>query len=245
MRVLSVITGLVLAAGAVTAAPAPMAPPQPPPAAAQPAAPGGCGMMGPCMMGGGMMGGGMMGGGMMGPGMMGGGMMGQGAMGPGMGRGMMGGTPMSPVAILLAHSAALNLTADQISRLQALNVNTEKDLIRRAADLRIAHIDLMQLLSAPTLDRGKVDAAIRDIGRQTTDIRLAQVHSFMDAENVLTADQRDKIHQFLASLGNSPMAMASMMPMLAGVSGPRARGRVAGYRGRGPAGPRRYHRRMR
>lgn len=169
----------------------------------------------PGMRGGGMPGGGMPGGGMQGGCMMGGGMMGGGMMGGGMAGGPGRMMPMpSPAMLLLAHRQMLNLTPQQVDRLQQIQLDQQKQQIRRMADLQIALLDLMQLLRQPTPDRGRTEAAVREIGRQQTEWGLAQVRAFFDARDVLTPTQQQQLRSCMDAMmggGACPMMGGGMM----------------------------------
>ena len=132
-------------------------------------------------------------------------------MGGPMGRHLGAGIP--PYAgVLLMHRQMLNLTDDQVRRLQAMQADQLKQQIRGVAEARIAGIDLMQLLQQPNPDRGKVEAAVRDLGRRATDIGLAYVRGMLDARGVLTDEQR----RMVASMGPSLMQPCPMRGQMMG-----------------------------
>lgn len=126
--------------------------------------------------------------------------------------------------MLLMHRDDLSLTADQVQRLQAIQADALKADIRRRADVQIAMVDLMQLMQQPTPDRGKIDNAIRDVGRQVSDLAIAQSHAFLDARNVLTPEQRQKLEsmhaRMMRGMGGMGGPMGGMGPMMGGMGGP-------------------------
>ncbi len=160
-----------------------------------------------------------------------GGMHGMGRMqgGPG------GGMPFSHAAMIIAHREALSLTEDQVNRLQTIHLNSTKEMIRRGADIRIGYIDLMQLLNQPTPDRGRVDNAVREIGKQMTDLGLSMVHNHLDSMNVLTPEQRQRVQGMMpCGTGGCPMG-----GMMGGMHGGMGGGMMGGHGGGmgTPAGP--------
>jgi Spy/CpxP family protein refolding chaperone len=149
----------------------------------------GCGMKGG--MGGGMPGCSMkggMGGGMAGCGPMGrmgmraeGGPMG----GPGMGSGMDGGH----VAMVLH---ALDLTADQQKKVATIHERMQRQMIQQQADLRIAMLDLRQLVHAATPDQAKIEAQIDRIAGVRVGMAKAHIATLLEVRSLLTPEQLKK-----------------------------------------------------
>jgi len=196
MKMWSVIAVTALAAQAAWAAPGPGGP-----------RPGGR-MAGPGAAAAGMPGGRAMGGCPMMGGMMG--MAGRGM------RGMGGpaGTPMGipPVAaMLLMHREMLGLTDQQADRLRAIQGAQARQQIRATAEIRVAQMDLADLMMQPAPSRTKVEALIRDIGRRMTDLQVANANAALDALAALTPQQRDQVLQ-MARSGGCPMMGAMGAP---------------------------------
>jgi len=131
-----------------------------------------------------------------------------------------------PVGAILMHRQMLTLTEDQVNRLNALRLDNQKQLIRRGADLMVAHLDLMQLLNQANPDRRRVEEATRDMGRQLTEVMLGQARAYLDALQVLTPDQRQQIQRMIAAHGPGGMMgcpggmMGGMGGMMGGMGGP-------------------------
>ncbi len=159
------------------------------------------------MMGGGM--GGMMAGGCpmgMGPGMRGYGM-GQGMMmghGMGHGMGMMGdrgkkGTMLGHFygKILMA-AKTLDLTPEQKARATEIYMNFRKQSIRTGADLKIAKLELHQLLMAEPVNMENVTSKVNEITQKQADLMLAGIRGVEEFKSTLTPEQRGQLRDMLA-----------------------------------------------
>jgi Spy/CpxP family protein refolding chaperone len=182
-------------------------------------------------------------GGMMGPGMMGRG--GMGMMGsplmremmPEMERGGMHGGPgmmgmHRPRQLLRMLKTELELSDAQVEQLRPIVREAIKTGIRDRASLRVAQIDLGELLETEPVDMAKVESQLKTIEGLRTQLRLNMIQAHEQAKAFLTPEQRQK----LASLHERLMGMmerigpGGMRGM--GVTGP---GMQAGMRsGRGP-----------
>ncbi len=146
---------------------------------------GGCGMMSPMACG--MMGG-RMGAGMMGRGMMGGGMM----------RGMMG-EHRAMMHMCMQH---LGLDDKQKQEISAIRSSAMKGMIRKRADMQIARLELMDLLSREPVDMKAVEAKLKQIEGLRTDIHLDMIRMKEDIRSKLTPEQLKKMKDMM---GKGPM----------------------------------------
>jgi len=184
---------------------------------------GGQGMQGqgmmPGMQGQGMMPGqGMQGPGMRGPGMMGRRMQGQGMMPgrqgmPGKNRRMMPGPEQrrpgmmgltSPESRMLRKlrnpevQKEIGLTADQKKKLEDLRFGAGRDAIQTRANLQVQQLELGRLMRQETPDRAAIDKKIDEITQAESALRKSMVHGQMDAQNVLTREQKQKLSDLAA-----------------------------------------------
>ncbi len=122
-----------------------------------------------------------------------------GGMPGGMG-GMMGGGPTAErpwISLALQQRDQLALTAEQVTRLEALRAEFQKEAIQRSTDLEAAETELQELLAADPADLGKVEAKLRQIEAIRTDLRFRRIKTLEEGKALLTPEQRKK----LASLG--------------------------------------------
>jgi len=90
---------------------------------------------------------------------------------------------------------ALNLSAEQTAQLRKVFVEQRKAAIRRQADLKIARIELRELLTAPTVDERAIATKVKEL----SDLQAAAVKTRVDRmlaiRKVLSADQLEKLKQ--------------------------------------------------
>jgi len=166
---------------------------------AEPAKGGCCPMMGGHgMMGGQGKGSAMMGGHGLGAAMMGG------------GHGMMGGHDMGGDRMKeVEHHLArvldnLNLDEQQKKAIGEIRSAMKKDTIRKMADIRIARIELRDLLLQDPPDLKATEAKVRQIGSLRTEMHLAHLKALESIKAKLTPDQRKKL---LDMMKTGPMMM--------------------------------------
>ncbi len=165
------------------------------------------------MMGGGMMGGGMMGGGMMGSGMMGSNMMKSGGMSSMMPCGMMGqisdGTVparargcfgitngmMTGSFDLQQLQAALGLSPEQADKLKAALRPVQKEVIQIGATIRVAYLDLADLLSADKADLGKVEGKLKELESLRTKIAMVHIRASEEVKKIVSREQLEKFQE--------------------------------------------------
>jgi Spy/CpxP family protein refolding chaperone len=120
------------------------------------------------------------------------------------------GTPDLPrpvISIMLSHPDELALSSGQVQALERLRAEFQKEAIRAGADLRVAEMDLGQLLAAEPTDMSAVEGKIRAIEKRRADLRLARVRTIESGRALLNADQREKLRALLAQ---EPPAMRAL-----------------------------------
>ena len=102
------------------------------------------------------------------------------------------------ISLMLRNREKLGLSDDQVKKLEQLRSDFEKETIRNEADIRVAEIDLNNLLQAQSADLAKVEAKIRDIERLRADLRIARIRAIEKGKALLTAEQRKKLQELLS-----------------------------------------------
>jgi len=93
----------------------------------------------------------------------------------------------------------LGLTEDQAQKLRQLRIDYKKGTIRRHADLRIARLDLREILEQKTIDPEKVEKKVRQIEGLRGDLQIFRIQSMMKAKDFLSDEQFAKFkHMILA-----------------------------------------------
>lgn len=160
----------------------------------------GKGMMGGCAMPGGMMGPEMMG---MMPAMMDG-------MMPGKTRGcmMMAEGMMKGQIDLAQMRKALALSDEQVERLRAGQRPFQKETILTLASLKVAELELADLLAAEKVDFGKVEAKLKEMEGMRTKVRLAHVKATVAVKGILSLEQLEKLQGMSESAPPPPAPAA-------------------------------------
>jgi hypothetical protein len=104
------------------------------------------------------------------------------------------------IAFMLRNREKLDLSAAQVKNLEQLRNDFQKESIRKDADLRVAEMDLSNLLNGEKADMAKVEAKVREIERLRGDLRIARIRTIEKGKEQLTADQRKKLQELLAEL---------------------------------------------
>lgn len=121
---------------------------------------------------------------------------GPGAGGPGEGgprrHHMRAGRPGMP-GYFLGLRDELGLTEDQVNKLETLKSETEKRTVQTRADLRVAQIELRDLLRQDDVAMNDVNPQIDKIASLRAEMLRTLVESRLNAREVLTAEQREKL----------------------------------------------------
>lgn len=90
-------------------------------------------------------------------------------------------------------ASEISLTEDQIRKLHSIKSKCEKNRIMITARLRVAELDLQELLNQPELDLQKIDAKVKEIGEIKIENDLNDIHSMIESREVLTPEQKEKL----------------------------------------------------
>lgn len=90
------------------------------------------------------------------------------------------------------YAEELGLSDKQVNNLKAIWSKYKKGVIRKKADIKIAEIELSEILGQDTIDFGKAKAKITKIGSMKQDIRLDHLNTIEKGQKVLTAEQLTK-----------------------------------------------------
>ena len=138
---------------------------------------------------------------MMGHGMgMGGQGMGHGMMcGCGMkgGRKGMGDRMMEGAHHLLKALKSLDLDEQQKKMIHEIKSRIMKETIRKMADIRIARIELRDLLLQDPMDMKAVEAKVKQLGMMRTEMHLSHIKALEDIKAKLTPEQRKKFGEMM------------------------------------------------
>ncbi len=102
------------------------------------------------------------------------------------------------ITYMLSRRDELNLTSDQARNLERLRSDYERDAIKNEADLRVAEMDLADLLRADSVDLKKAEAKVREIERLHAELRLGRIRAIEQGKQVLSQEQRERLRNMLS-----------------------------------------------
>ena len=86
----------------------------------------------------------------------------------------------------------LELTDDQVASLKSIKMNYLKGKIQEEADLKIAELELKELMSAEKMDIAKVEKMIKSIYMLKAEKKIAGLKAHQKAKSILTPEQLQK-----------------------------------------------------
>ena len=92
----------------------------------------------------------------------------------------------------------LNLSPEQKAKARDIYISYRKQAIKTGSEIKIARIELHELLRAEPVNMEKVRAKTGEIASKTADLMLAGIRSMEEFKLVLTPQQRSRLTDMLA-----------------------------------------------
>ena len=89
--------------------------------------------------------------------------------------------------------AKLNLSQDQIEKLQQLRLKHQKETLELRNTLQTKRLELQTLLASKDVDEEKVNLILEEMGKLKTELWKKTIHYRLKMRNVLTKEQWDKL----------------------------------------------------
>lgn len=93
---------------------------------------------------------------------------------------------------------SLNLTPEQKAKADAIHSDFRKKAVRAAADVKVAHIELHELLAADPVNLDKVRVKVNELVQKKTDMMMLGIRSLEDFKKLLNPDQKKMLKDMLA-----------------------------------------------
>lgn len=129
-------------------------------------------------------------------------MMGRGGHHGMMGRGDAAERPL--ISLMLKNREELQLTPEQIQRLEALRSDFRKGAVKRSTDLQAAETELKELLSTDPVDMAKVESQVKRIEALRGEQRLSRIKTIEEGKALLIPEQRKKLDVLGQKRGRAP-----------------------------------------
>jgi Spy/CpxP family protein refolding chaperone len=99
------------------------------------------------------------------------------------------------ISQMLSNKEYLQLTAEQVRKLEQLRDNFQRQSIRVEADLKIIEMDIAALLENDPVEVAKVEQKIRETEKHRADIRIARIRVIEQAKTLLNSEQKKKLQE--------------------------------------------------
>jgi Spy/CpxP family protein refolding chaperone len=130
----------------------------------------------------------------------------------GMGQGgMMGDRMDDMMGMCLENAAKIGLTDEQTDKLRPIHREMQKKQARHKADLKIAQIELKEIMEVKDFDLDKATAAVKKIEDVKTAHRLEMLKLMKDARSILTEDQFKKMKKMMPMMMDGKRPVKGMM----------------------------------
>jgi Spy/CpxP family protein refolding chaperone len=96
---------------------------------------------------------------------------------------------------------AVGLEEAQMDKIKSINLAAEKEVIKLRADLRIAELELREMMTSDTPDKSKVNKKIDEMSVLRAKIRKIEAGSRIDVQSVLTSEQRQLLKEWRMKRG--------------------------------------------
>jgi Spy/CpxP family protein refolding chaperone len=93
---------------------------------------------------------------------------------------------------LLMHPKEIGLSADQVARLKALQLDLNRTRIKTEAEIQVAELELAALTEDEKADLAAIEAKVKQSEMLEVGLRMASIKAKRDAVALLTPEQREK-----------------------------------------------------
>lgn len=115
------------------------------------------------------------------------------------------------MGMCLDHSDIIGLTDEQLMKMRPLHLEMLKEHARFKADLKIAEIELMEIMDVKDFDLGKASAAVKKVGEVKTAHHLKMLQAVKDMRTILTDEQFKKMKMMMRPDRKAPVKMKQKM----------------------------------
>ena len=110
------------------------------------------------------------------------------------------------MGMCIEHADKMGLTDDQIMKMKPMHSEMQKKQARFKADLKIAEIELMEIMEVKDFDLEKAGAAVKKIAEIKTAHHLEMLKAMKEMRTILTDEQFKKMKKMM------PMKMGEKKP---------------------------------
>lgn len=89
----------------------------------------------------------------------------------------------------------LGLSDEQQGKLKTIKFDAEKEAVVKRSEVKLAHIELREIMQTDAPDKGAIKKQVEKIGRLKTDMMLAKVDKRFAVKQILTDEQQAKLKE--------------------------------------------------
>lgn len=126
----------------------------------------------------------------------------------------------------------LKLNDDQVAKLRKIRSDYQKEMIKRKANLRVAMLELWELIDAKNLDLAKAEKKVKEVETLQSDIMMYRIKTLQETRKFLTDEQYEHFREMGFKSMRRMMGRHGMMGgMGGGMMGPMGGGMMGGMPG--------------
>lgn len=119
---------------------------------------------------------------------------------------------MDRMGMCLENAGKIGLSDEQVKKLTPIHREMQKKHARFKADLKVAEIELMEIMEVKDFDLEKANAAVKKIADIKTTHHLEMLKSMKEARTILTDAQFQKMKKLMAVKGQKKPARKMKKP---------------------------------
>jgi Spy/CpxP family protein refolding chaperone len=120
--------------------------------------------------------------------------------------GMAGEGPMMGGGMMVM-SKKLGLDEKQTAEFKAIHLKMKKERIQKKAEIKIADLELKELLDADPVDMNSVEAKVRKIESLRSELKMSHIKTHETVKAMLTPEQKEKLGSFMGMRMGGGMGM--------------------------------------
>jgi Spy/CpxP family protein refolding chaperone len=115
------------------------------------------------------------------------------------------------IGMCIKHADKVGLADDQIKKMKHVHRELQKKQTRFNADMKIAEIELMEIMEVKDFDLNNASVAVKKISDIKTAHHLEMLKAMKEMRSILTEEQFNKMHKMMMSMDSCDKKPAKMM----------------------------------
>ncbi|MBI5102833.1 MAG: periplasmic heavy metal sensor [Nitrospirae bacterium] len=97
--------------------------------------------------------------------------------------------------MMMEKLASLGLDDRQKEEIKGIHLKTKKEMIRKKADIKVAGIELKEILGKETVDLQAAEAKVKQLESLKTEMKMTHIRTHEEVKSKLTPEQRKKFNE--------------------------------------------------